>query len=75
MVKDREQPEIFEVRATRCKRCGGILLSKFGLENGYGHVCKRKAEEEKAALTIDENQLTLFSENNEAKEGDDYETI
>lgn len=75
MVKDKEQPEIFEVKATKCKRCGGILLSKFGLENGYGHVCKRKVEKEKAALTVDENQLTLFSESNKTKRGDSYEKI
>lgn len=54
-----DQPEIFEVKATRCKRCGGILLSQFGLKNGMGHVCKKKAEEEAAAV-FDKNQLTLF---------------
>lgn len=41
MVK-YEKPEVFEVKATRCQRCGGILLSEFGLKNGMGHVCKRK---------------------------------
>lgn len=61
MKNEADKPEIFEIKATRCKRCGGILLSKFGLENGMGHVCKRKAEEEAAAATIDENQLTLYS--------------
>lgn len=54
------KPEIFEVKATKCKRCGGILLSEFGLKNGMGHVCKRKAEEEAAAARPDENQCTLF---------------
>lgn len=62
MKTDTNPPEIFEVKATRCKRCGGILLSEFGLKNGMGHVCKRKTEEEAAAAKISENQLTLFSE-------------
>ncbi len=53
------KPEIFNVKATRCQRCGGILLSDFGLKNGMGHVCKKKADEEAAATAIDENQLTL----------------
>ncbi len=58
------QPEIFTIRATRCKRCGGILLSEYGLKNGMGHVCKRKADAEAAAAVIDENQLTLESVEN-----------
>lgn len=59
MTSEVNKPEIFEVKATRCQRCGGILLSEFGLKNGMGHVCKRKSEEEAAAAVIDENQLTL----------------
>lgn len=62
MKTDTNPPEIFEVKATKCKRCGGILLSEFGLKNGMGHVCKRKAEEEAAAAKADENQLTISSE-------------
>lgn len=60
MKNEVDKPEIFEIKATRCKRCGGILLSKFGLQNGMGHVCKRKADEEAAAAAIDENQCTFF---------------
>lgn len=66
MVK-YEKPEVFEVKATRCQRCGGILLSEFGLKNGMGHVCKRKADAEAAAQEIDENQLTLFGDEKEAE--------
>lgn len=58
-MENIDQPEIFSVKATRCKRCGGILLSEFGLKNGMGHVCKRKFEEEAAASKIDENQIVL----------------
>ncbi len=66
-----EQPEIFQVKATRCKRCGGILLSDFGLKNGMGHVCKRKSDMEAAAAHIDENQLTLFGDDkNEIRGGE-----
>lgn len=53
-------PEIFHIRATRCIRCGGILLSEYGLKHGMGHVCKRKYDAEHAP--IDERQLTLFEE-------------
>ncbi len=59
MGNNIDQPEVFLIQATKCKRCGGILLSEFGLKNGMGHVCKRKSEEEAAAAVIDENQLTI----------------
>ena len=70
-MENTAQPEIFEVRATRCQRCGGILLSEFGLKNGMGHVCKTKADEEAAARVIDENHLTLFvwEDNKEDRNG------
>ncbi len=53
--------EIFSVKATRCVRCGGILLSEYGLKHGMGHVCKRKYDLEHAP--IDSNQITFFDEN------------
>lgn len=62
LVKNEaDKPEIFEIKATRCKRCGGILLSKFGLTNGMGHVCKRKADEEAAAAAIRKPAYALFA--------------
>ena len=60
MDNELAQSDIFTVKATRCQRCGGILLSEFGLKNGMGHVCKKKSDEEATAAEIDENQLTLF---------------
>ena len=60
MDNELAQSDIFTVKATRCQRCGGILLSEFGLKNGMGHVCKKKSDAEAAAAEIDENQLTLF---------------
>ncbi len=64
-----EKPEVFQVKATRCQRCGGILLSEFGLKNGMGYVCKRKTDEEAAAVEVDENQITLFGDGKEEHNG------
>lgn len=52
------ETEIFEIKARRCTRCGGILTSKYGLQNGMGHSCKQKYDAEHAP--IDKNQITLF---------------
>lgn len=60
--------EIFTIRARKCQRCGGILLSEYGLKHGMGHVCKRKFDEEAAAAEIDENQLTLMELEGERSE-------
>lgn len=60
--------EIFTIKARRCQRCGGILLSEYGLKYGMGHVCKRKSDEEAAAAVIDENQLTLMELESERSE-------
>lgn len=54
--------DIFMVRATRCTRCGGILLSEYGLKHGMGNVCKRKHDLENAPP--DPNQVTLFDSGN-----------
>ncbi len=52
-----DDEEVFTIKACRCKRCGGILLSDYGLKNKMGHVCKAKYDLEHAP--IDENQLML----------------
>ena len=57
MTQDVEK---FTVQATRCLRCGGILLSEYGLKHGMGHVCKAKYESEHAAP--DPNQITFLEE-------------
>lgn len=51
---------IFIVKATKCKRCGGILLSEFGLKNGMGHICKKKADAEAARAYENRNQVSFF---------------
>ncbi|MCC8015366.1 MAG: hypothetical protein LIO87_09230 [Eubacterium sp.] len=53
----KKEEGIFLVEACYCKRCGGLLTSKEGIEAGYGHVCKQKVIEEQP----DPNQIT-FSE-------------
>lgn len=63
MTMNDERAEIFTVKATRCLRCGGILLSEYGLKHGMGHVCKKKFDEEHAP--VDESQYTLFEDEKE----------
>jgi hypothetical protein len=63
-----ETSEIFEIKARRCSRCGGILTSKYGLQNGMGHSCKQKYDAEHAPL--DENQMTMFEDAEEMEKKD-----
>lgn len=56
----KQEVEKFTVQAARCLRCGGILLSEYGLKHGMGHVCKAKYEAEHA--TPDPDQITFFEE-------------
>lgn len=64
----KQEVERFTVQAARCKRCGGILLSEYGLKHGMGHVCKAKYEAEHAAPGPDQHaapgpdQITFFEE-------------
>lgn len=51
--------EIFHVPARKCLRCGGILLSNYGLKHGMGHVCKQKFDIEHRP--IDKDQITFDS--------------
>lgn len=63
------ESEVFQVSARKCLRCGGILLSEYGLKHGMGHVCKKKYDLEH--LPIDKNQITFFEEeNNDGKPAD-----
>ena len=41
-MDDKNEGEIFMVRARRCKRCGGLLTSRQAVADGYGHTCKLK---------------------------------
>lgn len=65
--------EIFTVKATRCIRCGGILLSEYGLKHGMGHTCKKKYDAENAP--IDERQFTMFEEKTDETDNKDQKSI
>ncbi len=52
--------EIFQVKARRCKRCGGLLTSKDAIEDGYGRICKMKMRREEAERELLENQISIF---------------
>ena len=66
---DEELEEVFEIKARRCRRCGGILTSRAGLRDGYGPCCLRKMQEEEAKREQLKNQISLFPE-----EGNNHET-
>lgn len=61
-----EEREVFTVLARRCKRCGGILTSKQGIQDGYGPCCLQKMRQEAAEREYLKNQYSLFD-----KKGDD----
>lgn len=59
-MSGKDEEEIFVIKARRCKRCGGLLTSVQGVKDGYGHTCKKKAEEEKQQKEFDKMQISLF---------------
>lgn len=52
--------DLFSITVRRCKRCGGILISRQAIEDGYGHVCKMKTLEEKNARQPLDGQMSLL---------------
>ena len=40
----KREVERFTVQAARCLRCGGILLSEYGLKHGQGDVLRSREE-------------------------------
>ena len=69
MTTMEDRQNIFQIKARRCLRCGGILTSKEGLETGYGSCCLRKIQEEAAERRMMEAQISMFQE-----EESDHET-
>lgn len=51
--------EIFNIRARKCKRCGGILTSRQAVEDGYGHTCKMKVRDEEIAKRPLDGQMSF----------------
>lgn len=56
----KDSNEVFEIKARRCLRCGGILTSAQAIRDGYGPTCKAKMRAEERQREIDANQYTLF---------------
>lgn len=59
-MDNKVEDEIFVIKARRCKRCGGLLTSVQGVKDGYGHTCKKKAEEEQRQKEFEKMQISLF---------------
>lgn len=57
-MSEETKVDVFEIKATKCIRCGRLLTSEFGLRNGMGPYCKDRFDEENAPP--DPNQMTLF---------------
>lgn len=56
----RVLPETFIIKARRCKRCGGLLTSAQAVADGYGHVCKLRAAQDKANAEFEKLQIGMF---------------
>ena len=57
-MSEETKVDVFEIKATKCIRCGRLLTSEFGLRTGMGPCCKDRFDEEIAPP--DPNQMTLF---------------
>lgn len=62
-----DEADVFQIRARRCQRCGGLLTSRAGLRDGYGPCCLRKMQEEEARKRAMKNQISLFQEEEETE--------
>ena len=66
MEKGKAEVNVFEIKATKCIRCGRLLTSEFGLKNGMGPCCKDRFDEENDPP--DPNQMTMFKEESKTVE-------
>lgn len=57
-MEEEKEIYVFDIKATKCIRCGRLLTSSFGLKNGMGPCCKDKFDEENTPP--DPNQITMF---------------
>ena len=63
--------DIFQIPARVCKRCGGILTSRQGLRDGYGHTCEIKTRREEQEREEEaKNQYSLFGCEGGARDGE-----
>lgn len=54
--EESEEDKTFLIRATRCRRCHGILTSDYGIKYGIGQCCRQKEMSERPLS----NQISLF---------------
>ena len=59
-MNERQDSEIFQIPARRCKRGGGLLTSAQAIRDGYGSCCLRKIRQEARAKEEAKNQGSLF---------------
>lgn len=59
-MSKHDTEDVFHIPARRCKRCGGLLTSKQGIVDGYGHTCKMKNRREELRREEEKNQYSLF---------------
>lgn len=65
----RDDPDIFQIKARKCLRCGGLLTSRDGIRTGYGPCCLRKLRIEEADRKMMAAQFSLFQETEETDHG------
>ena len=56
---DMCENKVYVVRAKRCRRCGGLLTSEFGIRNGIGECCLMKEKYEELIRMPDPNQISF----------------
>lgn len=71
-MNERQDSEIFQIPARRCKRCGRLLTSRKAVELGYGCQCLRKEQEEARAKEPIPGQMNLLDDFGEEAQNDVY---
>ena len=67
MNDNPKQAELFTITARRCRRCGGLLTSSQGIQDGYGACCLRKMQRETREQEQLRDQTSLFDFAEEAE--------
>lgn len=71
-MNERQDSEIFQIPARRCKRCGRLLTSRKAVELGYGCQRLRKEQEEARAKEPIPGQMNLLDDFGEEAQDDVY---
>jgi len=59
---------IFTINVRKCLRCGRLLTSADAVKDGYGHICKQKAQEEQTLKKPMTGQFSIFHYTNDEEE-------